>query len=79
MRSRIYVGGLNMGEMWLGIWISSFIGLFMIGVVIYDYLDRKKRKQEIKMWKYLLAIIGGLVLMFPIISGVVLWLLGLPL
>lgn len=64
-----------MGEMWLGIWISSFIGLFMIGVVIYDYLDRKKRKQEIKMWKYLLVILIALGLMFPIISGLILLIL----
>lgn len=68
-----------MGEMWMGIWAFSFFGIFIITVAIYDFFDRKKRNQEIKMWKYLLAIIGGLVLMFPIISGVVLWLLGLPL
>lgn len=68
-----------MGEMWMGIWAFSFFGIFIITVAIYDFFDRKKRNQEIKMWKYLLAIIGGLVLMFPIVSGVVLWLLGLPL
>ena len=68
-----------MGEMWMGIWAFSFIGLFVIGVAVYDYLDRKKRNQEIKLWKYILAAIVGLVLMFPILSGVVLWLFGLPL
>ncbi|MBE6962905.1 MAG: hypothetical protein E7445_10715 [Ruminococcaceae bacterium] len=68
-----------MGEMWIGIWGISLIGLFVIGVAVYDYFDRKKRNQEIKLWKYLLAMIVGLFLMFPILSGVVLWLLGLPL
>jgi len=67
------------GEMWIGIWGISLIGLFVIGVAVYDYFDRKKRNQEIKLWKYLLAMIVGLFLMFPILSGVVLWLLGLPL
>ena len=68
-----------MGEMWIGIWGISLIGLFVIGVTVYDYFDRKKRNQEIKLWKYLLTMIVGLFLMFPILSGVVLWLLGLPL
>ena len=68
-----------MGEMWMGIWAFSFIGLFVIGVAIHDYFDRKKRNKEIKLWKYIPAIIVGLVLMFPILSGVVLWFLGLPL
>lgn len=68
-----------MGEMWMGIWIFTFIGLFIIAVAIYDYFDRKKRNQEIKTWKYLLAAIIGLVLMFPILSGIVLCLLRLPL
>ena len=68
-----------MGEMWMGLWVFSFGGLFVIAVAVYDYFDRKKRNQEIKLWKYLLAIIAGLVLMFPILSGGVLWLLGLPL
>lgn len=67
------------GEHWMGIWISTFIGIFIIAVAIYDYFDRKKRNQEIKIWKYLLAIIVGLALAFPIVSGIVLWLLGLPL
>lgn len=66
-----------MGELWMGIWI--FIGLFIIAVAIYDYFDRKKRNQEIKTWKYLLAAMIGLVLMFPVLSGIVLWLLRLPL
>ena len=64
-----------MGEMWLGIWIFTFIGLFIIGIAIYDYFDRKKRNQEIKKWKYLMAIIVGLGLMYPIVSGIILLLL----
>ena len=68
-----------MGEMWMGIWIFTLIGLFIIAVAIYDYFDRKKRNQEIKTWKYLLAAMIGLVLMFPVLSGIVLWLLRLPL
>ena len=62
-----------MGEMWMGIWIFTLIGLFIIAVAIYDYFDRKKRNQEIKTWKYLFAA------MFPVLSGIVLWLLRLPL
>lgn len=68
-----------MGEMWMGIWIFTLIGLFIIAVAIYDYFDRKKRNQEIKLWKYLLAAMIGLVLMFPVLSGIVLRFLGLPL
>ena len=68
-----------MGEMWMGIWIFIFIGLFIIAVAIYDYFDRKKRNQEIKTWKYLLAAMIGLVLMFPVLTGIVLRFLGLPL
>ena len=66
-----------MGELWMGIWI--FIGLFIIAVAIYDYFDRKKRNQEIKLWKYLVAAMIGLVLMFPVLTGIVLRFLGLPL
>ena len=61
-----------MGENWMGIWIFSFIGLLIIGIAIYDYVDRKKRGQTIKLWKYLLAILIGLGCMFPIVSGIVL-------
>jgi len=68
-----------MGEMWMGIWILSFIGLFIIAVAAYDYCDRKKRHQKIKLWKYFVAAVVGLILMFPILSGIVLWLLRLPL
>ena len=68
-----------MGEMWMGIWIFTLIGLFIIAVAIYDYFDRKKRNQEIKLWKYLLAAMVGLVLMFPVLTGIVLRFLGLPL
>lgn len=67
-----------MGEMWMGIWIFTLIGLFIIAVAIYDYFDRKKRNQEIKLWKYLLAAMIGLVLMFPVLTGIVLRFLGLP-
>lgn len=63
----------------MGIWIFTLIGLFIIAVAIYDYFDRKKCNQEIKTWKYLLAAMIGLVLMFPILSGIVLRFLGLPL
>jgi hypothetical protein len=45
-----------MGEMWMGIWIFTFIGLFIIAAAIYGYFDRKKRNQEIKTWKYLLVL-----------------------
>lgn len=68
-----------MGEMWMGIWVFTLIGLFIIAVAIYDYFDRKKRNQEIKLWKYLLAAMIGLVLMFPVLTGIVLRFLGLPL
>ena len=68
-----------MGEMWMGIWIFTLIGLFIIAVAIYDYFDRKKRNQEIKLWNYLLAAMIGLVLMFPVLTGIVLRFLGLPL
>ena len=64
-----------MGENWMGIWIFSFIGLLIIGIAIYDYVDRKKRGKMIKLWKYLLAILIGLGFMFPIVSGIVLSLL----
>ena len=60
-----------MGEMWMGLWAFTFIGLFVIAVAIYDYVDRKKRNQGIKLWKYILVIAIGLILMFPVISGIV--------
>ena len=68
-----------MGESWMGIWIVSFFGIFIISVAIYDYFDRKKRSQEIRLWKYLLAVIVGLLFMLPIVSGIALWLFRLPL
>ena len=64
-----------MGETWIAIWIFSFIGLLIIGIAIYDYVDRKNRGRMIKLWKYLLAILIGLGFMFPIVSGIVLSLL----
>jgi len=59
-----------MGEMWMGLWILTFLGLFIIVVAIYDYFDRKKRKQEIKKWKYFVVIGIGFLLMYPVITGV---------
>ena len=58
-----------MGEHWMGMWIISFVGLFVIIVTVYDYLDRKKREQEIKKWKHALALLIGLVLMYPVLGG----------
>jgi len=60
-----------MGESWMLLWILSFAGLFIIVVSLCDYADRKKRNQEIKVWKYLLAIVVGLLFMFPVISSIV--------
>lgn len=51
------------------LWVLSFAGMFVIGVAVYDYLDRKKRGQEIKLWKYVLAVLVGLVLMWPVLAG----------
>lgn len=58
-----------MGEQWLLLWVISFIGLLVIAVTIYDYLDRRKRNEEVKLWKYALALIIGLILMYPVLSG----------
>ena len=58
-----------MGEPWILMWVLFGIGLFVIGVAVYDYLDRKKRGQEIKLWKYVLVVLVGLVLMWPILAG----------
>ena len=60
-----------MGEQWLLLWVISFIGLLVIAVTIYDYLDRRKRNEEVKLWKYALALIIGLILMYPVLSGLV--------
>ena len=65
-----------MGESWMGLWVFTLIGVFIIAVTIYDYFDRKKRAQEIKVWKYCLAIIAGAIMAGPVISMGVLWLLG---
>ena len=59
-----------MSEPWILMWVIFLAGLFVIGVALYDYLDRKKRGQPIKLWKYALAILIGLVLMFPVVSGI---------
>ena len=58
-----------MSEPWILMWVLFLAGLFVIGVAVYDYLDRKKRGQEIKLWKYVLAVLVGLVLMWPILAG----------
>ena len=60
-----------MGEPWILMWALFGAGLFVIFVVVYDYLDRKKRGQAIKLWKYALAVLIGLVLMWPILVGLV--------
>ncbi len=60
-----------MGEQWLLLWVISFVGLLVIAVTIYDYLDRRKRNAEVKLWKYALAMIIGLILMYPVLSGLV--------
>ena len=44
-----------MGEPWILMWVLFGAGLFVIFVVVYDYLDRKKRGQAIKLWKYALV------------------------
>ena len=59
-----------MGEPWIFLWVIGLLGLFVIGLAVYDYLDRKKRGQPMKLWKYALAILIDMVLMFPVISGV---------
>ena len=60
-----------MGEQWMLLWVLSFAGMFVIGVAVYDYLDRKKRGQEIKLWKYVLVGLVGLALVWPILAGLV--------
>ena len=59
-----------MGEPWIFLWVICLFGLFVIGLAVYDYVDRKKRGQQIKLWKYAVAVFGGLVLAFPVLSGV---------
>jgi quinol-cytochrome oxidoreductase complex cytochrome b subunit len=58
-----------MGEQWMLLWVIAIIGLLIIACVIYDYLDRKKRGQEIQIWKHTLAILIGLILMYPVLGG----------
>ena len=62
---------MNMGEPGVFLWVVCLIGLFVISLAVYDYVDRKKRGQQIKLWKYALAILIGLLLMFPVVSGIV--------
>ena len=30
-----------MGEPWIFLWVISLLSLFVIGLAVYDYLDRK--------------------------------------
>ena len=60
-----------MNNPWIFLWAICLIGLFVIGLAVYDFVDRKKRGQPIKLWKYAVAIVIGLVLMFPVIPGIV--------
>ncbi len=60
-----------MSEPWVFLWVVCLIGLFVIGLAVYDYVARKKRGQQIKLWKYALAILIGLCLIFPVVSGIV--------
>ena len=60
-----------MGEPWILMWVLFGIGLFVIGVAGYDYQVRKKRGQEIKLWKYVLVGLVGLALVWPILAGLV--------
>ena len=57
--------------MWLAFWAFFFMGLFVIGVTVYDYIDCKKRGNKRAMWKYALAVVIGLILMFPVVSAMV--------
>ena len=35
-----------MGEPWIFLWVIGLLGLFVIGLAVYDYLDRKKRGER---------------------------------
>ena len=65
--------------MWMAIWGFALMGLFIIGLTVYDCLDRKRRDVPIKWGFVRLAVLAGLALAFPIVSGLVFRLLGLPL
>lgn len=60
-----------MGERWMLLWVVFFVGLLLIAVAVYDFLDRKKRGQKIRGWMYALTILIGLVLMYPVLGGLV--------
>ncbi|MBR7147145.1 MAG: hypothetical protein IKD11_05445 [Oscillospiraceae bacterium] len=53
---------------WLAMWGIFFLGIFVIAVAVYDYADRKKRGQSIKKWAYALTFLIALLLMFPVLS-----------
>ena len=36
-----------MGESWMGLWVFTLIGVFVIAVTIYDYFDRKALRQVV--------------------------------
>ena len=65
--------------MWMAIWVFALIGLFIIGLTVYDCLDRKRRGVPIKRGFVLLAVLAGLLAAFPMVFGLARWLLGLPL
>ena len=77
MKVRLQIMGENWMGLWAGILVFGFFGLFVISVAIYDYCDRKKRNQEIKLRKYILAVLIGLILMLPILTGGIFWILRL--
>ena len=56
---------------WIFLWVMCLLGLFVIILAVYDYLDRKKRGQQIKLWKYVLVGLVGLALVWPILAGLV--------
>ena len=64
---------------WLAMWFIFFAGVFVIGVAVYDYLDRKKRGQPIKKWAYALTFLIALLLMFPVLSTFLFYLLPIHL
>ena len=64
---------------WLAMWVVFFIGLFVAGVAVYDCLDRKKRAQPIKKRAYALVFFIALLLMFPVLSTYLFYMLPIQL
>lgn len=52
--------------MWIFFWFLFAAGLLVIGCAVYDWFDRKKRGHAGKIWKYVLAIVIGLILALPV-------------